>query len=68
MMPSAVRDAVAQMSSGDRYAPFGDVAFLVDQIVGAVDEFFGFWSLGNVSYNDFGAFCSCPFAELQVNA
>jgi hypothetical protein len=24
--------------------------------------------LGNVSYNDFGAFCSCPFAELQVNA
>jgi hypothetical protein len=48
--------------------PFRNVAFLVDQIVVALNEFFGFGSLRNVSYYNFGTCFSCPFAELQVDA
>jgi hypothetical protein len=48
--------------------PLRNICLLENQIVGSLNEFFGLWSLGDVSYNDFGAFCRSPFAELQVNA
>ena len=48
--------------------PFRNIAFLVDQVVVALNKFFGLWRLSDVSYNNFGACFFCPFAELQVDA